>query len=332
MLNNESNVDLIKKYNPLYIGKLKRLPSPSNLIIDIHSYCNASCKVCPYADLSRHLTMGHMEECLFKRIIDEFSLIAKNYPVRAHVIFCNMGELFIDPNVFDKISYVLESGLKLIIQTNASLLTPRRVDKLIATGFKGPIYISCHGITKSVYKNVMGLDINKTLNNIDYLIKHYPRNLIRIRAISYKWPVGEALKVKKYWKERSVQVKIFLPNSRAGLVFNCTSWKSKYPGNKLKGCKKTLPLRDMVIAFNGDAVLCCEDMGRKAVLGNLKDKSIVEVWNSEQAKDILEKIFSGKPADDDFICKKCEFGVSTLFKKIIEILDHEWHRLLRCHI
>jgi len=326
------NVAQIEEWKPIYLGNLKRLPYPSNLIIDIHSYCNASCRVCPYKDLSKKMTMGYMEIDLFRRIIDEFSLIARNYPVRGHVIFCNMGEPFVDPNIFSKISYVLNSDLKLIIQTNASLLIPERTDKLIAVGFKGPIYISCHGITPSVYKYVMGLDINKTLNNIDYLVQHYQKDLIQIRAIPYRWPVGEVLKVNRYWKDRDIRVKIFLPNSRTGLVSNCISWKLKYPGNMLRGCKKTLPLRDMVVAFNGDVVLCCEDMGRKVILGNLKEKSIQEVWNSEQAKETLEKIFLGRQSEDDFICKRCEFGVSSHFKRIAKVIDNELHRLLKCYI
>ncbi|MEK7841899.1 MAG: SPASM domain-containing protein, partial [Deltaproteobacteria bacterium] len=212
------------------------------------------------------------------------------------------------------------------------LLTPDRIDRLVTMGVKVPIYISCHGITPSVYKYIMGLDIDKTLNNIDYLIKHYPEGLIQIRAISYNWPIGEVLRVKRYWKEKNIPVKIFLPNSRTGLVNNCSSWKLKYPGNKLKGCKKTLPLRDMVVAFNGDVLLCCEDMGREIVMGNLKENSIHEVWNSAKAIDILEKVFLGKPSDDNFICKECEFGKSTIFKKIIRVIDSEWHKLLECSI
>ena len=314
------------------LDNLGRLPYPSNLILDIHSYCNAACKVCPYPNLSKKLTMGIMDEGLFKKIVDEFSFFVKNYPIRGHIIFCNMGEPFVDPKVFDKFSYVLNAGLKLAIQTNAFLLTPDRIDRLVTMGVKVPIYISCHGITPSVYKDIMGLDINKTLSNIDYLIKNYPEGLIQIRAISYNWPIGEVLKVKRYWKEKNIPVKIFLPNSRTGLVNNCSSWKLKYPGNKLKGCKKTLPLRDMVVAFNGDVLLCCEDMGREIVMGNLKENSIHEVWNSDKAVDILEKVFLGKPSNDNFICKECEFGKSTIFKKIIRSIDNEWHKLLECSI
>jgi MoaA/NifB/PqqE/SkfB family radical SAM enzyme len=78
--------------------------------------------------------------------------------------------------------------------------------------------------------------------------------------------------------------------------------------------------------------LCCEDMGRNAVLGNVNKHSIIEVWNSYEAKDILGKIFLGKTSDDTFPCKSCEFGISTTFRKIVKIIDHEWHKLLRCYV
>jgi radical SAM protein with 4Fe4S-binding SPASM domain len=314
------------------IGPYTRLPYPSNLIVDIHSYCNASCKTCPYRDLARALPVGKMDEALFTRIIDEFSAIKRDHKIRGHVVFCNMGEFLTDPGVFGKIDYVLQAGLEFVPQTNAFLLTPERTERLIATGFTGAIYISCHGITPDVYRNVMGLDISVTLRNIDYLLTRYPKDRIHIRAIPYEWPVGEALKVKHYWKERGVAFRIFLPNSRAGLVEGCASWSLKYPGNQLKACKTTLPLRDMVISFNGDAVLCCHDMGRRAVLGNVAGSSLQEVWNSERARDLLEKVFLQKPSPDDFICKTCEFGVSTKLKRFVKAVDDEWHRLVKCRI
>jgi len=320
-----------KLFKPIKLGKYVREPYPSNLIIDIHSYCNAKCKVCPYHDLSKKLPMGYMEDPVFRRIIDEFAAVKKDYTIRGRVIFCNMGEPFLDPNVFEKISYVLDSGLDFVLQTNASLLTPNRVNKLNSIGFRGPIYISVHGITPSIYENIMGLNIERTLKNIDYLIDNYPKKLIRIRAITHGWPFGEVIKVKRYWKARGVVAKVFIPNSRTSLVSGISDWKFKYPGNKLKGCKKTLPLRDVVVTFDGDAVLCCEDMGRRAVLGNLKENSLLEVWNSAQALEVLEKVFLGKPSEADFPCKSCVFGLSTFPRLMAMRLEKEWCTLVNCH-
>jgi MoaA/NifB/PqqE/SkfB family radical SAM enzyme len=34
----------------------------------------------------------------------------------------------------------------------------------------------------------------------------------------------------------------------------------------------------MIIDWNGDAVLCCDDWSHKVILGNLKKQSIEEIW------------------------------------------------------
>jgi radical SAM protein with 4Fe4S-binding SPASM domain len=309
----------------------KRNRVPANMILDIHSYCNAKCEICPYPELSRKLSMGTMDEWLFHKIIDDFALIVKEHKVRGHILFCNMGEPLVDSNVISKIDYASKAGLQCVLQTNAFLLTREKTDQLLATGFNGPIYISCHGITPAVYKNVMGLDIEQTLKNIDYLIERYPRENIQIRAVPYQWPLGEVLRVKRFWRNRGVRVKIFLPNSRAGLVSQCLSSRLKYPGEKLRGCKKNLPLSDIVVAFNGDVILCCEDMGRRVVLGNLKEKSIEQVWNSSLANNILDQIYNGRHSGSEFICKQCEFGVSTPLQRIARFVDNELGRLFKCH-
>jgi len=317
-------------FPPVTINGVTRQPYPSNLLLDVHSFCNASCRTCPYPTLHKQLSMGYMEEGLFRRIVDEFAGIKRQHNVRGHVIFCYMGELFVDPGIFWKIEYVLKSGLELVIQTNAYLLTPEKTDRLIETGFRGEIYVSCHGITPEVYRNVMGLHIEPVLRNVDYLLGRYPRSLVKIRAIPHDWPVGEVLRVKGYWRRRGVSVKIFLPNSRTGLLPGLSRWSLKYSGNRLRGCKKDLPIRDMVIAYNGDVVLCCEDMARKVILGNVREHSLQEVWNSERAFEVLGQIYQGHPSSDDFICKSCEFGRSTAARRLVKNLDNTYHRIVKC--
>ena len=281
-------------------------------------------------DVAQTVAHGLHGEGLFRRIVDEFAEIKRRHNVRGHVVFCYMGELFVDPDIFWKIEYVLKSGLELVIQTNAYLLTPEKTDRLIETGYQGEIYVSCHGITPEVYRNVMGLDIDPVLRNIDYLLGRYPRSHVKIRAIPHDWPVGEVLRVKGYWKKRGVSVKIFLPNSRTGLLPALSGWSMKYSGNRLRGCKKDLPIRDMVIAYNGDVVLCCEDMARKVILGSVRERSLQEVWNSERALEVLGQIYQGHPSGDDFICKSCEFGRSTTSRRLVKNLDNSYHRIFKC--
>ena len=308
--------------------RTERTPYPQNLIIDIHSYCNARCRICPYPQVKDKIPMGWMEDDLFRRLINEFADIKAHNPVRGHVIFCNMGEALIDPQVIEKLSYVRKAGLTMILQTNAALLTPEKTDRLLDSGFDGPIYISFHGITKSVYEDIMGLPYEKTLANIHYLTHKYSQ--VTIRAYAFQWPKGEAYKVRKYWRAQGVPVAIGIPNSRANLVAATEGLSLKYPGPWLKGCKKGEPLRDMVISFDGQAVICCEDMGRKTSLGNVRDKSLIEVWNGPQAQEVLDYLYGGGwGKKDGFLCRGCQFGWSTQFRRFMKNLDNEWQRLTK---
>ena len=153
--------------NPLSIKKLGRNPYPKQIIVDIHSYCNAKCKVCPYDSLKTKIPMGVMDENLFTKIIDEFAELSKANLFRGQVLFCNMGELFVRPAMaIDRMNYVIQSGLDFNIQTNAALLHPSVIDRLKNSGFQGVIVISLHGISPNVYKDSMGLDVTGTLRNI----------------------------------------------------------------------------------------------------------------------------------------------------------------------
>jgi radical SAM protein with 4Fe4S-binding SPASM domain len=58
------------------------------------------------------------------------------------------------------------------------------------------------------------------------------------------------------------------------------------------------------IDYKGDVVLCCNDYHSSVTFGNLKEKTIMEIWNSKKfkkiRKELWKKNFSILP-----ICKKC---------------------------
>lgn len=283
---------------------LKRPNYPKQIILDIHSYCNAGCVICPYRFLKDKLPMGTMETGLFRKIIDDFADTSRENNFRGKVLFCNMGELFIQKTTIERMQYVIDRGLEFNIQTNGSLLSPQLTDQLIANGFEGNICISIHGISPHVYKRIMGLDIQRTLENVNYLIDRFPREKILIQAIPYEWPRGEARKVRSYWKERGIRYRMPLPNNRAGLLPDI---KNEHKAS-LYGCNANRPLGEMVICFNGDVILCCNDMSQQEVVGNLKENTISEVWNGEKFLQKVKQIYCGEPSDRDFICRHCEFG------------------------
>ena len=299
------------------IGKIQRLPYPLGIIVDIHSYCNAKCKMCPYPYLSERNPMGYMSWKLYAKIVDDYSQLMKEFSFRGKMGYCQMGEPFVLGDIAKWIKYAVDREVDVYLNTNASLLTPPVIDSLLAIGFGGCLNISCHGITKGIYEDIMGLDFDRTQRNIAYLFEKYPRRKIAVNAIPFKWPKGEGNKVRAYWKSKGIEVTFSPALTRGGLVPGIKTIKR----TRIAGCGTERVLFEMVVSFNGDVLLCCHDMAREVILGNLNDSTIYEVWNGERFQNILKAIYTGVGLPPAFICGRCEESLSYWsWRRIIKSL------------
>ena len=61
-------------------------------------------------------------------------------------------------------------------------------------------------------------------------------------------------------------------------------------GHSIKSLKKSInepcyyPSYNFFIDYNGDVLMCSHDWGKKNILGNLNNESIMSIWLSENAK------------------------------------------------
>ena len=246
--------------------------------------------------------MGFMSWNLYTKIIDDYEHLMGQYTFKGRLGYCQMGEPFILKDIATWVKYAIDRGINLYFNTNASLLSRAILDSLLDIGFKGDFNISFHAITKDIYENTMRLNYSKTMENINYLLKVYPLDKVSINAVSYNWPAGEKEKLRTFWNEKGVRVTISQALSRSGL----SSTIEKTQRKKIAGCRTERLLYEMVISFDGHVLLCCHDMAREVVLGNLNDSTISEIWNGERFLAVFNKIYSGHDLPSDFICKRCE--------------------------
>jgi len=312
----------------------KRLPYPSSLLLDIHSYCNARCRICPYSQLSKVNPMGFMSWDLYTKIIDDYKGLMDRHDFTGVLGYCQMGEPFILKDIARWAKYAMDRNIHIYFNTNASLLVPAIVDSLVEIGFNGFFNISFHGISRKTYESIMHLDYDTTMNNIDYLLKRFPTNRIRINAVSFRWDSDEEKKMRSFWQSKNVTVIIDRALSRAGLVREVNTVSKK----RIAGCRTERPFYEMVVSFNGDVLLCCHDMAREVILGNLNSSTIDEVWNGDQFVENLQKIYAGRNLPPDFICNRCEesdeywsvrrivkrFMPARILRVIQETKDEQW--------
>lgn len=68
------------------------------------------------------------------------------------------------------------------------------------------------------------------------------------------------------------------------------------------------PENSLVISLNGDVVLCCNDYHREHVVGNIREKTLLDIWQTPWFAQLRKDVRQGVAKLP--ICKSC-FGLST---------------------
>jgi len=277
-----------KTYQRLYnqriqksIKKLEAAP-PSIVEIGITNACNSNCIMCPHSLLKE---IGTMKMGLYRKIIDNCSRLKIK-----SVTLSFFGEPLLDPTLIEKVKYAKSKNMRVVFFSNASLLTERWAYDLINSGLDG-INISFDAYTKETYEKIRkGLKFDIVKKNIE--------NLIRIRnKLGRKNPSiclifvemnenkKEIKDFYKDWKKKVESINLLNMRNWAGGIeknssnsFHCNKRSTRVP------C--ALLWQKMMVDWNGDVVLCCDDWDHAMVLGNLKNQTIEEVWKGEKLKNI----------------------------------------------
>jgi radical SAM protein with 4Fe4S-binding SPASM domain len=65
--------------------------------------------------------------------------------------------------------------------------------------------------------------------------------------------------------------------------------------------------RILYVFYNGDVVICCYDIEGKYAVGNIKNNTLLQIWNSKiyrQLRDRVDRALS-YPEKEPLICKSC---------------------------
>ena len=269
--------------------------------------------MCPWPEKARLLPQGDMDTALFEKIIDELGRHQEVEKIMPYL----MNDPLIDPRIVDFINLARAKNpqVEMWLLTNGVLLNDDLIERLISSGLSW-IGFSIHAIRPETYKQVTGRgDFEKIRDNVTRLIQRareagkHPRyvmvNITRMRPWVSDEETEEAV---KYWTDAGAIVDYVNGYiSRAG---NVDVWgQDRISRPRLKGCNTVWAYRMVHILYNGDVVPCCMDWGREAVLGNLHDQTIEEIWHGEKRQRFNELIHSGQLLPPGFVCSRCEDGV-----------------------
>jgi radical SAM protein with 4Fe4S-binding SPASM domain len=283
---------------------------PISIGFEVTNICNANCIFCAYQYLQRPKTILAMN--LFKKTIDEFDAFGGGgigfTPVS--------GEALIDPNFIERIKYARSKKniSRIGFFTNGILINQIGARSIITSGVD-EITVSIPGFDAQTYLRIFRTDgwadMYQGLVNLlqeNELCNHRVKISIGLRS---DIPLGRLLKAPAY--KRISKFKFDLQYN-----FHYDSWSGRIKQEKLskamhlrKTPKKVEPcsllFTSPMILSNGDMTLCgCRDLNgdSELILGNIKDKSILEMWHDRRVKSIRNGFYSRNYPK---ICQDCSF-------------------------
>lgn len=275
------------------------IPESNELRFEVSTRCNYNCIICPREKLTRKKET--MSFALFRMLFDKINRETSQYNT---LTFPGMGEPLLDKSLDKKIEYAKKKDFKVLILTNASLLSIDRFKKLEGLGVDS-IRVSFYGNTPESYRSVHRVkDIN--------LFKKIRGNLTKICKIKKAAQILLTYNVVEnsndslvdswidYWQDKADLLEVWRPH-------NWVDGKNyrKVQKKKLKTCGRPFktPLQ---VQVDGTVNMCCFDFDGKLLLGNLKTQTLKEIFRSPMFKKILRRHATGNFKNSGLICENCD--------------------------
>jgi len=287
--------------------KVKVNPLPTRLWIEPTNLCNLHCPMCLNKNLPSN-KLGSMEFKLFKKIIDEASGFAHD------IYLHHRGESLLHPQIFDMIAYAKQKGLYTRLHTNGTLLNKEKSKLLLDSGLDF-LSFSFDGYDKKTYEGIRrGAHFEKTLTNIIEFLKIKQSRKKRLpftvlTVIDFSSNKERKLNEKKKGKFLSCFDSLPLDALRIRRPHNWGGELNESSVNHRSLLLGFVPCTflwyALVIFWDGAVVPCPQDFFGKLAIGNIKENSLTQLWNSEKEKFLREKMTrSGYKALSP--CNKCD--------------------------
>lgn len=272
-------------------------------MIETTGVCNAKCVFCPYKDMKRpHIPMS---DEIFNKIIHQIK-VENIYP-EAFDLFM-IGEPFLDKKIFERIRQLKAEfpDSRINITSNFSVSDDSIVKQIVAADIDF-INISLNAVTSQRYKQVMGLDYNRTIANINNLITQKKSKLrVSLSMVIYNdEKLTDIIKFFFKWAFKADSIRFQRAVTWANQI-NVSRLLGDHPKKILYPCNDLF--ERMPILSNGDFALCCQD-AEGMIHKNIQTDSIWEAWKSEPYEKI-RKIHLGTSLKNFDMCKNC-FGTNS---------------------
>ncbi len=276
--------------------------------LEAHTVCNQACYFCPVSIAPREDYFMPTE--IYERILGE--LAAFRSTIEA-VFMINYNEPTADRRFIDQVRAIRAAGLPPAVLTNATGLTPERIDALVEMGGLRFLSINLSTLDRERYRRERGGDhLPQVLRNLEYA---------RDRTLAEQMDIvvlgtgnedhqRDFAEISERFAGSRFTVKSFEVMDRAGYLQ--IGLKASTGGRQLCGCDNvgSRPLQHLHITPQAKVVLCCEDYDAKYVVGDLHRESVREVLTGPALALMRRWAYGLAEPPADFICRGCTFALT----------------------
>lgn len=293
-----------------YATNLLVANSPLHLDIGITNVCNLKCTFCARTvliDENKFRESKHMDYELYRKIIDEAVEIGV-YSVNLNLL----NEPLTNPNLVKMIKYAKEKGIiDVHFHTHGGLLNQKISEEILNSGLD-KILISIDTPDKQKYEKL------RVLSDHDVVVS----NLKNFRKMRDEKGLLSPLIKCNFIEFRGITKEELEDNLNFGLQFaDCVGFQEFIDPTRTIGESKKYacgytsnficqqPFTRLAIIEDGTVSPCCLDHTLELSMGSVKEKSLKEIWDSEEMKKFREIHRSGKFYEIPR-CRNCEMAIN----------------------
>jgi radical SAM protein with 4Fe4S-binding SPASM domain len=278
---------------------------PREVFLEVTAHCNIKCPMCPVTTgLDRN--RGTMAYELFEKVLED---VAGRVPQMSLFL---AGEPLLHKRIFDMIAAASSRAIFTRIHTNVLLLNEEKIQQIFRSGLD-ELSFSFDGPTKERYDRVrVGGDYDKCISLIRRVMEvkrerraSKPFTRIQIIYFSGEDPVEQEREMRAIFAENLPdELKVVPAHSWAGEYQEFVRYRENVgQADKLSICH--MPWDRMAITWDGNVVGCCNDFLAKYHNGNVREQSVLDVWNSP-AYQRLRRAVHAKDYQSLEMCRGCD--------------------------
>jgi radical SAM protein with 4Fe4S-binding SPASM domain len=303
-------------------GKAVQWGLPVSISFEPTTSCNLRCPECPSGLRAFTRPTGMLHQNFFRETIDQLA------PHLSYLIFYFQGEPYLNPGFLSMVQYAAAKKIYTATSTNAHYLTDEMARRTVESGLDRLI-ISIDGTTQETYQQYrVGGKLDKVLQGAANIVKWKKKLERKTPFVIFQFLVvrhnehqiaevkrlGKSLGVDAVWL-KTAQVYDYEndPNNLIPAIAKYSRYrrndggKTEFKGHNKRHCWRLW--HDPVITWDGAVVPCCFDKDAQHKLGNLKQQSFLEVWQSGVYRQFRSKVLQSRTNVD--ICTNCSEGVKV---------------------